>query len=85
MILREENRRTRRKTCLSVTLPTANHTWTDLAVNQGNGGERPATNRLSRGTAIAYAVSGRVLIAEAHVGSQFSPCGTYGGQRGTDN
>jgi hypothetical protein len=42
---------TRRKTCLSATLSTANLTWTDLGSNPGLRGERPATDRLSHGTA----------------------------------
>jgi hypothetical protein len=50
MILTGENRRTRRKTCPSVTLPT----WTDLGANPGLRGEKPATNRLSYGTAVAF-------------------------------
>jgi hypothetical protein len=42
---------TRRKTCPSVTLPTASLTWTDPGSKPGLRGERPATNRLSHGTA----------------------------------
>jgi hypothetical protein len=42
---------TRRKTCLSATLSTTNLTWTDPGSNPGLRGERPATNRLSHGTA----------------------------------
>jgi hypothetical protein len=49
MILAGENRRTRRKTCPSVTLSTTNPTWIDLDAKPGLGGERPATNRLSHG------------------------------------
>jgi hypothetical protein len=41
------NRRTRRKTCPSATLSTTNPTWTDLGLCV----DRPATNRLSHGTA----------------------------------
>jgi hypothetical protein len=40
-----------RKTCPSATLPTTNPTWTDPESNPGLRGERPATNRLSHGTA----------------------------------
>ena len=47
MKLTGENRRTRRKTCPSATLSTTNPTWTDPGLR----GERPATNRLSHGTA----------------------------------
>jgi hypothetical protein len=42
---------TRRKTCPSATLSTTNLTWTYLGSNPGLRGERPATNRLSHGTA----------------------------------
>jgi hypothetical protein len=44
MILTGENRRTRRETCPSATLPTTNPTWNDLGANPGLRGERPATN-----------------------------------------
>jgi hypothetical protein len=47
-----ENRRTRRKSCPSVTSSTTNPTWIDPVANPGLRGERPATNRLSRGTAL---------------------------------
>jgi hypothetical protein len=50
MILTEETRRTRRKTCPSATLSTTNPTWIDPGANVGLRGERPATNRLSHGT-----------------------------------
>jgi hypothetical protein len=43
---------TRKKTCPSVTLPTTNPTWTDPGSNPALCSERPATNRLSHGTAI---------------------------------
>jgi hypothetical protein len=42
---------TRRKPCPSATLSTTNLTWTDPGSNPGLCGERPATNRLSHGTA----------------------------------
>jgi hypothetical protein len=35
----------------SATLSTTNHTWIDPGANPGLRGERPATNRLSHGTA----------------------------------
>jgi hypothetical protein len=35
----------------SATLPTTNPTWIDPGMNPGLRGERPATNRLSHGTA----------------------------------
>jgi hypothetical protein len=51
MILTGENRRTRRKICLSVTLSTTNPILIDPGANPGPRGERPATNDLSHGTA----------------------------------
>jgi hypothetical protein len=48
-----KNRSTRRETCPSATLSTANPIWTDLGSNPGPRGGRPATNRLQRGTAVA--------------------------------
>jgi hypothetical protein len=42
---------TRRKTCPSATLSTTNPTWTDPGSNPGLRSGRPATNRLSHGTA----------------------------------
>jgi hypothetical protein len=52
-ILTGENRRTWRKTCPSATLSTTNPTWIDPGANPVLRGERPATNRLSHGTALA--------------------------------
>jgi hypothetical protein len=51
MKLTGENRSTRRKTCPSATLSATNPIWADPGSNPGLRGERPATNRLSRGTA----------------------------------
>jgi hypothetical protein len=51
MKLTEENRSTRRKTCPSATLSTTNPTWTDPGSNPDLRSDRPATNRLSHGTA----------------------------------
>jgi hypothetical protein len=51
MILTGKHRSTRRKPCLSATLSNTNLTWTDLESNPGLRGEKPATNRLSHGTA----------------------------------
>jgi hypothetical protein len=45
------NRRTRRKTCHSATWSSTNPTWTNPGANPGLCGEKPATNRLSYGTA----------------------------------
>jgi hypothetical protein len=46
-ILTEEKIMTRRKTYPSANLPTTNPTWTDPGIRT----KRPATNRLSHGTA----------------------------------
>jgi hypothetical protein len=62
MILTGENQRTRRKTCPSATLSTTNPTWIDPGANPGLQGERPATNDLSHGTAIWYAICSLNLI-----------------------
>jgi hypothetical protein len=56
MKLRGENRSTWGKTCQSVTLSSTNPTWTDTGLNPDFRGERPATNRLSHGTARNMAV-----------------------------
>jgi hypothetical protein len=47
-----ENLSTRGKTCPSATLSTTTPTRTDSGLNPGLRGERPATNRLSHGTAL---------------------------------
>jgi hypothetical protein len=41
----------------SATLSTTNHTWIDPGANPGLRGERPATNRLSHGTARYFTYS----------------------------
>jgi hypothetical protein len=41
----------------SVTLSTTNHTWKDPGAIPGLRGERPATNRLSHGTALVFSLS----------------------------
>jgi hypothetical protein len=46
-----ENRSTRGKPCPSATMSTTNPTWTDPGSNPDLRGGRPATNRLSHGTA----------------------------------
>jgi hypothetical protein len=46
----------------SATLFTTNPTWIDPGANPGLRGERPATNRLSHGTAFCYLFSLFVLI-----------------------
>jgi hypothetical protein len=45
------------KTCPSATFSTTNPTWTDPGSKPGLRGGRPATNRLSHGTAILVLVS----------------------------
>jgi hypothetical protein len=40
----------------SATLSTTNPTWIDLGTNPGLHGERPATNRLSHGTAFIKSI-----------------------------
>jgi hypothetical protein len=52
MILTGDNRSVRRKTCPSATLSTTSLTWTELGSNLNLSGEKPATNRLSHGTAV---------------------------------
>jgi hypothetical protein len=49
MILTGENRRTRRKTCPSATLPTTNPTRIEPEANPVLRGERLATNDLRHG------------------------------------
>jgi hypothetical protein len=51
------NRSTRGKSCPNVTLSTTNPTWNDPGSNPGLCGERPATNRLSHGTALQIHVT----------------------------
>jgi hypothetical protein len=46
------NLRTQIKTCPSATLSTTNSTWIEPGANLGIHGQRPATNRLSHGTAL---------------------------------
>jgi hypothetical protein len=52
MILTGENRRTRRKTCLSAASSITNTTWIDPGSNPDLRGESSATNDLSYGTAV---------------------------------
>jgi hypothetical protein len=58
MKLTGENRSTRGKTCPSAILSTTNPIWTDLESNLGLRCERPATNRLSHGTAYSMDLVG---------------------------
>jgi hypothetical protein len=48
------------KTCPSATLSTTNPTWPDVGSNRGHRGGKPATNRLSYGTAICYVLRLRI-------------------------
>ena len=57
MKLTGENRSTREETCLSATLSTTIPTWTEPGSNPGLRDERPATNRLSHGTAPCYSLT----------------------------
>jgi hypothetical protein len=52
MKLTGQNRSTLGKTYPSVTLSTINPTWSDPGSSPDLRGERPATNRLSHGTAL---------------------------------
>jgi hypothetical protein len=49
------------KTCPVPLCPPQNPTWIDPGANPGLRGERPATNRLSHGTAFLF-VMGTILI-----------------------
>jgi hypothetical protein len=53
------------KTCASATLSTTNPTWTDPGSNPGVRGERPATNRLSHGT--AYIISLKINFIDTNL------------------
>jgi hypothetical protein len=52
MIFTGENRRTRRETCPSAALSTTNPTWNEPGSYWGLRRVKPATNRMSHGTAI---------------------------------
>jgi hypothetical protein len=58
------------KTCPSATLSTTNLTWTDPGSNPGLRVERPATNRLSHGTATLMCKS-QILIWDSHKNGHF--------------
>jgi hypothetical protein len=51
MILAGQDRRSRRKTCPSITLSTTNPAWTDSGANYSLRDERLATNCMRHGTA----------------------------------
>jgi hypothetical protein len=61
------NLSTRGKTCPSATLSTANPTWTDPGSNPGLRGERPATNRLSHGTARPWGLLSTLIVTVSTV------------------
>jgi hypothetical protein len=71
MKLTGENRTTRRKTCPSATLSTTNPTWTDPGSNPGLRGEKPATNRLSHGTALMTGLSSSSFMTNANSSDKF--------------
>jgi len=52
MVLTREYRSTRSKTCHSATLSTTTLTVTDLELTPTPGGYKPATKRMSHGTAV---------------------------------
>jgi hypothetical protein len=54
MILAEKTEELGEKTCPSATLSTTNPTWIDLGANPVFRDVKPATNRLSHGTAFIY-------------------------------
>jgi hypothetical protein len=51
----------------SATLSTTNPTWIDAGSNPGLRGERPATNRLSHGTALLYTYINRILYLNIYI------------------
>jgi hypothetical protein len=57
------NRSTGRDTCPSATLSITDSTWTGLGANPGLGGEKPATNRLSHGTALNRIILKDITVA----------------------
>ena len=67
-----ENRRTRGKTGHSATLSTTNPTWIDPGSNMGFRGEKPATNRLSHGTALQLGITSYLRPSYAQHSSQTS-------------
>jgi hypothetical protein len=58
MVLTGEDPSTGRKICHSATASTTNLTWTDLGSNTGLRSEKPASRRLSHGT--AFRTKGRL-------------------------
>jgi hypothetical protein len=67
--------RGKRKDLSSATLSTTNPTWTDLRANPGLRAKKPATNRLSYGTAYSWGYfSQHPLISKSSVLSSGSLC-----------
>jgi hypothetical protein len=75
-ILTGENRRTRRKTCPSVTLSTTNPTWIDPGANPSVRSQRPATNDRSHGTAYCIVTGVFVDSNYAHISNTKAGTGT---------
>lgn len=71
MILTWENQRTCGRTCPSVTLFTINLIQEGLGSKPGPRGEQPATNHLSRQTAVFSAVSVKLYRKKCHRVSKF--------------
>jgi hypothetical protein len=79
-----ENQSTRGKTCPSATLSTTNPIWTDPGLTPGIRGERPVTNRLSRGTAMTvFNVIRHLLPISFFVDTLYYPSVTIYGFRET--
>jgi hypothetical protein len=65
MKLTRENRSTQGKTCTSATLSNTNPTWNNPGLNPGLRDWRPATNRLSHGTAQKFEFNCRSIAVHA--------------------
>jgi hypothetical protein len=70
MKLTGKNRSTRGKTCPSATLSTTNPTWTDPGSNPGFRDGRPATNRLSHGSAQIVILIFRAIVIPNLINSE---------------
>jgi hypothetical protein len=64
-------RSTRRKPTPTATLPTTNPTWSDPGLNPGRRGVKPATNRLSYGTASRSPYFTHQVIATLSLGNLY--------------
>jgi hypothetical protein len=60
-----------RETCLSANLSTTTPTWTAMGANPGLRGEKPATNRLSCGTAIRTCLARAIMLQGYIIMQQF--------------